>query len=574
MADTTDVWGFERTGPAWGAHMYYPKSGQDHLGLGSISSDRILPMLSPAINVQTIHPRYWSFYLFVLDEFWSRDLPRSTVAYRGFYRPREALFSMACHVCEADEHATFAATIVGSRKTSSMSAQENFDPHTNYIKEGLGGYGLYYRSTMEAMGTLIVANPQNGFLFDAPTDVGRGIAQAYRDAISPTALWRNYFTGSLKDPVPREVLVEFARHGCLCQLPTATDFDLPLLQDLFTHAGADREPAARRGTLRLLLDVSATSQDDGITRDTFAQTIYFRTIGGDTYTPRPDIVNVARRWRLLQAREYFSFAFNRLLGWLVRRGQRESDDGLVAVPMREVWAWIDGALDENVFGAGELEVTSATLAAEFATVLASRVHVDGGVDDVWPRHGVFDEHQLYRQHRSENDSAETIPAMLGLLLLVHRRVGTHGRLAELGDDARMLALGGSDRIGMARFFGELNRHLMRGITLSGLARWLFHDYVIVQHERVATAKLPDDTFRLRRVGDSIRFSTQPAPAAFNDSRFTALSSAVADLGLVSSLAQPNRELTPAGRTLLESGDLPTGLLASAAAAYTSSGDTA
>jgi hypothetical protein len=78
MASTPTQWGWEQTGPAWGARAFAPKSGQDHLGLGSVSSDRILPALSPGINVLTIHPRYWSFYSWVLDDFWS-PMRRSTI---------------------------------------------------------------------------------------------------------------------------------------------------------------------------------------------------------------------------------------------------------------------------------------------------------------------------------------------------------------------------------------------------------------------------------------------------------------------------------------------------------------
>ena len=48
--------------PQWIAKMYEPKKGRDHLGLGSVSSDQILPRLSPGINVLTIYPRYHSFY--------------------------------------------------------------------------------------------------------------------------------------------------------------------------------------------------------------------------------------------------------------------------------------------------------------------------------------------------------------------------------------------------------------------------------------------------------------------------------------------------------------------------------
>lgn len=80
--------------PQWIARMYPPRVGQDHLGLGSISSDQILPALSPDINMLIIHPRYHSFYTFLLDEFWRRDLSRSYAAWVKFYQPREFIFSL------------------------------------------------------------------------------------------------------------------------------------------------------------------------------------------------------------------------------------------------------------------------------------------------------------------------------------------------------------------------------------------------------------------------------------------------------------------------------------------------
>ncbi len=32
-------WGWEETGPAWGARAFAPKSGQDHLGLAQLALD-------------------------------------------------------------------------------------------------------------------------------------------------------------------------------------------------------------------------------------------------------------------------------------------------------------------------------------------------------------------------------------------------------------------------------------------------------------------------------------------------------------------------------------------------------
>src|SRR5689334_18415222 len=90
--------------PRWTAPMFPAGGGEDHLGLASVSSDQILPTLSPTINVLTLHPRYHSFYAFLLDEFWRRDLPRSKRAWVAFFRPRDFLYSVSMHLCDRPEH--------------------------------------------------------------------------------------------------------------------------------------------------------------------------------------------------------------------------------------------------------------------------------------------------------------------------------------------------------------------------------------------------------------------------------------------------------------------------------------
>lgn len=564
------TWGWDTTGPIWGAQAFPPGGGQDHLGLGSVSSDRILPRLSPGINVLTIHPRYWSFYAFVLDEFWARDLRRTTGAFREFYHPCEAMFAFACQICQAPEHATVTGNIVGSRRTAAVvEKDEEFDPRFDYIKEPLGGYGLYYRSVMEEAGLLVVADPATGFAFDALTSAGRGLADAYRAAISDTRLYRDYLSDT-DVPVPRDVLIEFGAAGCLCQLRVAAP-DLPLLQDMFLHAGEPLQSKRRRGTLRFLLDICRTAQTEPINEDRYRQLIYFRSVGGDEYVPRKGTATVARRWRLYQAREYFAYSFNRLWAWLARRGLQLSDDGLVAVPIEEIWATVTHEFDNNQFaaelGLPDPGINSATAAQVFGTWLTDQVDVTPGVNAVWRRHDVLDEHALYTWCDNAYDDAETLVAMLAMLLLLYHRVGRPGRLAELHTDMDLLGEGDSLRIGMARFFNQLHKRLLAGRTLGDLARWIFTDFIITQHERVATAKLPEDTFRFRRVGESLRFFDQGAPVRFNGSRFVALSTVAHELGLVSSLAQPRRRLTAAGRRLLEHGDLPTGALVRAAQPY-------
>jgi hypothetical protein len=55
-------------------------------------------------DVATVHPRYHSFYAFLLDEFWRRELPRSRRAWIQFFRPRDFIYSIAMHLCDRDDH--------------------------------------------------------------------------------------------------------------------------------------------------------------------------------------------------------------------------------------------------------------------------------------------------------------------------------------------------------------------------------------------------------------------------------------------------------------------------------------
>lgn len=566
-------WGWDATGPVWGTRVFAPKTGQDHLGLGSVSSDRILAQLSPGINVLTIHPRYWSFYAWVLDDFWATDLPRTRAAFRDFYRPREAIFSMACHVCDAPGHPNPFPNVVGNRRISPLVSSSSFDPQFDYIKEALGGYSLYYRSTMEMMGAIVLAGPDTGFPFDAPTPVGRALAEAFRSAVSGTAVAGQLSRGDVTTPIGRQSLAEFARKACLCQLRDADTTDLPLLQDMFLHAGGIGESLSRSESLRLLLDLSACTPDSPIGQDEFRQLVYFRELDDSTFDPRGDLVDVARRWRVYQAREYFSYAFNRLLRWVSRRGLLATDGGLVSLSAADLWRTVDEALDQGGESPLWRSVTSSIEAKTPATELYAHVvsELDAAAttgDDVWRRHYILDEHKLYVMCRDrDEDDGETLVALLVLILLLRARFGVPQRWGEYPGEQGLLEEGGTARIGMGRFMRFLNRQLMRGASCGALLKWLIEDFVIVQHERVAASKLPDDTYRVRRVGDSIRFFAQEVPAAFNDSRFIALSTSVHELGFVSSFREPNRTLTAAGTTLLAEGDLKPGALSAAAAPF-------
>lgn len=136
--------------PYWTEDMYPQRGGQDHLGLGSVVTDRILPRLSPGINVLTIHPRYWSFYAFVLSEFWERDLPRTKAALRAWFRPLECIYSVACSLCNGPNHR---GAPIGTRRLGPVVAAKpsSFDPQFHYMDSAMGGRLPPWRAPLKAL---------------------------------------------------------------------------------------------------------------------------------------------------------------------------------------------------------------------------------------------------------------------------------------------------------------------------------------------------------------------------------------------------------------------------------------
>lgn len=254
--------------------MFAGKVGRDHLGLGSVSSDQILRSLSPSINVLTFHPRYHSFYVFLLDEFWRRDLPRTQEAWTAFFRPRDFIYSLGANLCEQPEHGQM-GNIVGSQKTEGLASlrKKYYDYEPDYITNDLGGYGLYYRTVMAEVGLIYPGGRGFPYPVDVPSEFGKEVAESFREIVQPTRYYQQYF--DIYKPVPISVIQEYIHRACLCQLRTSSAFDQAYLLDSFLHHGAASAADARRATFRFFLDIADQTNGSWLNEDDFRQLIYF-----------------------------------------------------------------------------------------------------------------------------------------------------------------------------------------------------------------------------------------------------------------------------------------------------------
>ena len=325
--------------------MYMPAGGQDHLGLGSVVTDRILPRLSPGINVLTIHPRYWSFYSFVLSGFWSRDLPRTKAAFREWYRPLECIFSIGCELCADPGHRGSPGWFAQNQRFSGRTAR-NLQPEVRLHEDTHGRLRPLLRQCHAGPRLGSPGGPTARLPVDAVTPVGQLVADAFRNAISQTAYYQDWIEQH-DEAIPAEVVREYAKKACLCQLRKKSAPDRKLLVDAFLHCGNVVDAAARRSTLQFMCELSAQSADSPIDSRSFRRLVYYRTdystddFDGPTFVPTPANESTPRRWRLYQAREYYNASINEMWRRLAHWGLARDGDNF-PVPMAEVMASLDG----------------------------------------------------------------------------------------------------------------------------------------------------------------------------------------------------------------------------------------
>lgn len=552
-AEATTRWGQ----PAWTLPMYQPSTGMDHLGLASVSQDRILPALSPGINVLTVHPRYWSVYCWLLTEFWDRDLPRTHAAWGRFLKPRERIFVAAVLSCP--RHGLDIPEVAGKRRVGSEVVEDPaaYDPAAPYLKNSRGGYPIY-ASAISQLGLTILDRDTAQFRCDAPTDAGHRIGEALRAWVEPTAYYQEHFD-SVDELVPAEVVAEYSERICLCRLVDGPDH--PYVQDAFLHGGDQDEAARRRASLRLICDLSAQTAAEPVGSWAFRQLVYFWADDDQrTYTPGQDEVHATlRRWRLYQLREFQAWACNRWLRLVCRRGLDVGGDRS-SIPFDDVLSMVDaadfGAL-AAALGADDPGLSAGSPLSDLIEWIADAGEISDDLDAPWVLDATASEDRVLDHLWDLDKVGDDITAGLVVLLTsCALRLWPREHQLRYARDWPLVAAGGSRRLSVAKLVEDLRRHRRDGARVGEAFRWVLEHYVIRQHHRVALGKLPDDTFRLRLDAGRVQFVDEPVAVEMNDSRFRALSTCAAELGWTRPMSESNHGLTRTGRRLVDSGDLP------------------
>ncbi|NQT67612.1 MAG: hypothetical protein HQ569_08590 [Actinobacteria bacterium] len=545
--------------PQWIAEVYKIIGGQDHLGLGSVSSDHILEGLTPGIIALTPHPRYYIFYTFLLDEFWRRDLSRNNVNFIRFYRPREFIFSLGANLCNHPEH-KYMHSIMGGQKTSPLAnkKQDLYNTDYDYIKNRLGGYGLYYRSAIRRLGWIIPKGQPPLPPVDAPTPEGKKIAEIFRNAVKDTEYYKSFFNENNID-IPRDVIEGYISKSCLCQLQLDNSLERNYALYYFIGKEKDNESHLRRKTFELFLDLAQQTQGLILTDDVFRQLLYYgSTDDGYSYKPHRRVHNTYLKWRLYQVREYYGFALNSMWFYLCNWGKDKSN--FLPIEIEDFWKHITDNLSFKKLSK-HLSIDSPTINknSKFTELLEWIKNVVGNkkkFDDECKIDSLINEYKVYNLSKINNFSFETmVLGMLVILSLIYLRFrDAEKEMANLWEISKM---GGYDRLSLDLFIKTLDRKLKnKNISIIEIIKWLFMDFIIEQHIKIASNKLPENTFRFIIEGNKIIFfEIENSSPTFNTSRFEAVSTIVYELGLCGNFRDKNHSLTSDGLKIIN-GEIP------------------
>jgi len=221
--------------------------------------------------------------------------------------------------------------------------------------------------------------------------------------------------------------------------------------------------------------------------------------------------NTAAGWAALIAKEYVQMALSAAWTSLLHWGISEvPGDGLPPAELRR-------RMREELAGPGQVFGVEIRPSDRAVTVADRLERAVAGVD--------------METLVTQTWNSPSCLAAVALLLVLQRRlpdpIAMPGGWSAIGD------LNGDWQPGLLRFMKQLVHLLAAAPTIGEVVEALVWKHVVLAHHRLASAKLPYFTFRLRLEGGRVRFFRRLDTGFFAlaDSRYVAMKLLSADLGL-------------------------------------------
>jgi hypothetical protein len=506
--------------PAWIESDLLVVNGRDPLGLDAIATYRIMPELLPGILQLSRRARYFSFFAYLLSVFRSHVDEPSMRTLDQFIRCAEYEYGYAVLTCErCSDDASWRTGVLGevrlrpARRDRPTALERGLSVDTT-----LGGYGLFYRSPLQALNVVVAAG--DTLLDDtrrAPRDVlansrARELAAHFAAAVEGTEWARRYLGGD--DPVPARALKELADAACLCRLDDAAE-EREALIALFTTATPEASPAQhldssrRQQGLAHFLEIIGRAPAAATSFYAWRQAMWEAAVslGPHDHSTR---ARTSAAWGAFAAREVQAAAVGIIFDAACGLGKsKRPPEGW---RYRTLLAAAGDALSAGTTCIG-IKANAGDKTREFASRTA-QLNTNPSLE--W----------LLGQAKE----SRLVPDALSLLLELCRRLPD---AASMPPEWRQVAsIDGEHQDGLLHFADRLSTHLETDPTLGQTVSWLVRRYVLSPHEQVAMSKLPRHTFRFRYdAGELVFYQSPPTDLGDGILRHEPLSLLTRDLGL-------------------------------------------
>lgn len=508
--------------PEWLESTLNVTPGRDPLGFQTITTDRIIPQLVPGVLALSRRARYLSFYAFLIDDYRRRQLGASNNSLSTFMKRREYELALAVELCPVGHSGEAVASNGRQRAGPRVSRGDaSFKRHES-VDSYLGGYGLYYRSSMVDLGLIAPRGTPIGESDAAtPVDVlwpnearAEALASAFRSAVEGTEYFTQYFASDRE--IPRDVLVDYARVACLCRLGDFRVEQLALREALLVPSPAQpaQDVARRREAFAFLLWLA--EHDERVVRfdESYRERIWEaheRRLTAANETLR----KTGARWGALIAKEFAQEGISSIWARVCATGlAANGSTGIAAVD-----------LDEQLI---EPLVAPATLAP-----FGLAISVGPEMPTAQLRSEVVSAAAGYSLEELRGWALKDGSALAGLALIlaVDARIEAMGKQpsgwSETADQD------GERQPGLTHLRHLLAGHLNANPDLRTTMRWVVRTLVLWPHELIAYSKLPESTFRFRWESGRLRFyDLRPERFLLTDIRRDALGRLAADVGLL------------------------------------------
>lgn len=502
--------------PAWIAPSLQRQEGRDPLGLQTTTQDRLMPLLLPDILELSRRARYISFYAFLLHEFKEQRLPATRERLSRFIKTREYEFGLASLRCPRD---CGAAPVGANRLRPAVREAPEAYERSESVESTNGGFGLYYRTPMVAFDLVAPAGTALGEDYVTPIDVlsdrpqAGALAEHFGDAVAGTAYMERYFTTT--DPIPAEVIDEYAEVACLCRLDTFPAEREALADAILTAPSPEDEPEVvqRRSSIAHFLTVIDHNPEAVEEETEFRQTLWDPPAAiGDRQR------DVADQWAALVAKDL-------------------AQDALCSM-------WTD--FNRRALAAGGLDgLSGGDLSSVYEQLCGSAPALppDASFRAVAPGVDAPGELEPLRRWVVDMDSATAGAVALARLVdLVGQRDSAAWQKAG--------HMGSSWQPGVLEIAADVQRLLDGDPTVAEMIERLLRRYVIAAHERIAYSKLPEFTFRFRLEPTGLRcYDLDSGRFRLAAIRHEPLTSLTQDLGFWEETGQ-GPALTGRGRELV------------------------